>query len=88
MYDNPPYHTTILVGSPGCIEGISHATDDPSVLAYRAFEYGYGMLRVTNSTHLYWSWSATMDATGLHSSPRRGVAQDNLLLIQDVHGPR
>lgn len=48
----------INVGDGGNREGLatSYVTPQPKWSAFRAAEYGHGMLSVLNSTHALWSW--------------------------------
>ncbi len=57
---NPKFWVQMVVGSPGCQEKISGglAPYKDSIAAYY-LSYGYGMLEVRNSTHLYWKWKQT-----------------------------
>jgi hypothetical protein len=75
--------TTLVVGSPGCSEGISTGKA-PKGLATQSLSYGYGHLTVINSTVMYWAWEQTGQrslATG-KLTPLEGSFLDSVTLVQ------
>lgn len=82
FYKNPKYMTTIIVGSPGCKENITHELGPKPALVYSSYDYGYGHLFVANYTHLSWDWEEV--------SPEKITAsiKDTLWIYQSHHGPR
>lgn len=81
VYDNPKYLTTIVAGSAGSKEKISHGLGPKETLVTSVFDYGYGHLQAVNKTHLHWTW----ENTGVYLES--GV-QDFLWIVQGQHGMR
>jgi predicted MPP superfamily phosphohydrolase len=80
-YTNPKYMTTIVAGSPGCREKISHGSGPAKALAEHSLSYGYGHLKILNATHLTWEWQQT-------SKEAAREVLDHLTIVQNHHGPR
>jgi predicted phosphohydrolase len=59
--DGAPYYITI--GDGGNKEGLADEWIEPQPdwSVYRMASYGFGELRVINSTHTYWSWHQNSD---------------------------
>ncbi|XP_067016547.1 acid phosphatase type 7-like isoform X1 [Acropora muricata] len=80
-YVNPAYMTTIVAGSAGGKERLSHSTAPRQMVAKYLKNYGYGHLQAINRTHLHWKWQNIHDKN-------RSVFQDHLWLVQENHGRR
>ncbi|RYG57137.1 hypothetical protein EON66_01105, partial [archaeon] len=55
-YLNCAYTTTILVGSPGCDQGLGYKFAPDNLIVTSALAYGFGHLQVVNATHMFWQW--------------------------------
>jgi hypothetical protein len=85
-YTNPEFLIQIVAGSPGNKELISTGLGPSEFRAIHFFEYGYGHLRIYNTTHLYWEWELT--ATSVENLLKAENIKDTLWVIQNKHGMR
>jgi uncharacterized membrane protein YgcG len=62
---------SLVIGSPGCKEGISSLSPPTEIVAKQILQYGYGHISIYNSTHLHWEW----EQTGTASARRQAAAE-------------
>ncbi|KAI6176264.1 Purple acid phosphatase [Aphelenchoides bicaudatus] len=76
-YNNPNAPVHVISGSAGCQENTDEFTLPQAPWdAARNSDYGFGLLRIYNSTHLYWEQVRAYD----------GAVVDSFTLIKDRHG--
>ena len=89
-YTNPQYVTMIVSGAPGDVERNDACPGDPSlsyIIPTCTPQYGYGIMTVVNSTHIYWEFTAK--STPIGGEARRPAFReqaaytDYLWLIKD-----
>jgi len=94
IYVDPKYMVTIVSGSPGCPEYISKGGAPADTVANAFFTYGYGHMKIVNSTHLYWRWEMTSEAKMNLQNEVGSIHldeadwKDDMWLIQTHHGKR
>jgi len=90
VYTDPRFLVTITSGAVGCPEvqpaacGGATPNDPSNPTATCSRNYGYGKLKIENSTHASWVWKTSVP----HAGSPDPFYQDNFQLIVHNHGPR